>query len=696
MPLLQSKLGEYEDFWRESINMWGPFQKRAEAAMRAYAGSTYTQQEIQYLQQQGREILELNRIRQTINFFDGYFRDTMNSVSASPVEGSDQLTADQISAVMQIVYDKGNADQIQADGAFEAFITGEALVGIYMNYSQDKVFGNIKFFKKSFNAFVLDPFMENRDLSDCSAVIIRDYLTKDEIKQIIPFISSKEIDGLPVNTRDQKFLLLPERRNFTWYTGDLVTYDQFYKRISKDAEFLVDLTTGETREIDEKKHNKEFLNHILGEGKGRYEVISGTKPTVELNIIVAGEVLYSGPDPTGLDNYPFVPFMGYWHPQLDDYTLKLQGIVQGLIPAQREFNKRHSKFIDIMDKSINPGWFYKPSKLVDINQLWQTGQLLNIALEESAQWGVDLGPLPGTSLPVGMLEYQRELNDLIPQIGGVNPDMTGSSEGGNTLVSGTLAEVRASNGLRSNRGIFANLEFAQKVLGKITMEAIQINYGPEKIRRIINQEPTEQFNDALFQQYDVQLVQTVKTLNQRHQYYMELLQAREMGIPVPDDELLKALPMQNKSELLQAVERQQQEAKAIQQMEMEDKRRQDRLTEAITQEKIALAQERRGRMVADIGLARERVSEATENRAQAALARAKTLTEIQNMDTDRLISVLQIAMQLQQQEQASQDSVQSEVESISQAIKTDAEQQVDASTQPNSQGAAAPQMQQQI
>lgn len=696
MPNLQNKLGEYEDFWREAINMWGVYQRRADDAMRAYAGQTWTEQERNYLNRQGREALELNRIRQSVNFFDGYFRDNMNSISASPVEGSDQLTADQLSETLLYVYDKGNADQRQAEGAFEAFITGLAIVGIYLDYDQDKVFGDLKFYKKSYNSVVLDPFFECRDLTDCSAAIVRDYLTKDEIKGILPFVDPKEIDDLPTNTRDQKFLLLPERRNFTWYNSELVTYDQYYKRVSRPAKFLVDQMTGESREINPEIHDEEFLKFALGDIDGRFEIVDSTKRTVELNIIVAGNVLYSGPDPTGLDTFPFVPFMGYWHPQLDDYSIKLQGVVQGMIDAQREFNKRHSKYIDIMDKSIATGWFYKPEKMVDVDQLWQTGQLNNIALKPEALWGQDLGPLPGVNLPPGLLEYQKVLDNLIPELSGVNQDMLGTSEGGNTLVSGTLAEVRASNGLRSNRGIFDNLEFAQRELGKITLQAVQRNYGPEKIKRIINQDPTPQFHDKLFQQYDVQMVQTVKSLNQRHQYYLELLQARQLGLPIPDEEIIKAMPMQDKSELLESMEKEKEFQQQLQQMQMEDKQRQDRLVEAETQEKIALAQERRARMVADIGLARERISEAAENRSQAALARAKTLAEIDKMDTDRLLQVMNFMQQLEMSEAAAQEAVDQEVKATSVAIKNDTEQQVKEESEEQPQGAQTLNPEQQI
>jgi len=52
-------------------------------------------------------------------------------------------------------------------------------------------------------------------------------------------------------------------------------------------------------------------------------------------------------------------------------------------------------------------------------------------------------------------------------------------------------------------------------------------------------------------------------------------------------------------------------------------------------------------VVADISLAQERASEAEENRAQAALARAKTITEIAQMQDDRILQVLEFVNMLE-------------------------------------------------
>jgi hypothetical protein len=73
------------------------------------------------------------------------------------------------------------------------------------------------------------------------------------------------------------------------------------------------------------------------------------------------------------------------------------------------------------------------------------------------------------------------------------------------------------------------------------------------------------------------------------------------------------------------------------------------------EENLALAQERRARVISDISLAAERSSEAQENMASAALSRAKTITEIASLETDQVLKVLEFVNSLEKQEVAGRD-----------------------------------------
>ena len=81
----------------------------------------------------------------------------------------------------------------------------------------------------------------------------------------------------------------------------------------------------------------------LGKFTPAIEVIKKPVKSVELGIIVEGELLYYGEDPFGLNDYPFVPFFGgVFDPSYDLWEWKLQGVVKIIQDPQTELNKRRS------------------------------------------------------------------------------------------------------------------------------------------------------------------------------------------------------------------------------------------------------------------------------------------------------------------------------------------------------------------
>jgi hypothetical protein len=257
----------------------------------------------------------------------------------------------------------------------------------------------------------------------------------------------------------------------------------------------------------------------------------------------------------------------------------------------------------------------------------------------------------GGNVPPALLEYQKILDNLTLTLSNVTEASLGMDEKRNTLVSGRLAQVQIAQNLMSNRSVFDNVDRAQGVLGSLILLAIQKNYPPEKVARIINEEPTDQFYEDTFEQYDAVIKEGVRSKSQKDAYYYELVNLKREGIvDVPQDAIVAALQMSGKTDLEERIAAQQEQAaeqqkkiEAQEQMAME-------LANSQKEENLALAQSRRARVLGEIGLYKERISEATQNRADAALARAKTISEIADMDQNRLMRVYEFVTMLEDQE----------------------------------------------
>jgi hypothetical protein len=655
------KLFQFNQFFYDAYRTWGVYYAAAYRDLRAYAGDNWTQLEKTKLERQNRMILELNKIRRVVNLYSGYERENRTSTVCAPVEGSDVQTADQFSDVLYYVYEKANADYIISEAFEHSLKTGLAIIGIYIDYSRDKVNGDIKMYWKPFNALMLDPYFTKRDLSDCDQASTRDLMSKEQVKAMLPWIDPVIIDNLPTGIRDNKYQYLGIYRqyNSTYIAKNLCTYDQYWKRINKVQKYLVDLETGVTEEWNGDRDEEKALKAQLREeaarrreqGLGpRLELISSHKRSIELNIIVSGQLLYSGPDPTGLDNYPFVPVLLYHEPLIDTFELKIQGIVRSIRDAQRQYNRRHSQIIDLMESIINTGYITKNGAVLDPNMLMQAGQGKQIVVNEGYDVNADIREISPPNIPPGYLQYQDIIDKNIMEIPGASDELLGLSSVGDSQVSGKLAEVRASNGLKGNRGIFDNLEQSRKYLGKLVIECIQKNYSPGKIARIIGEEPTEEFMSGQFEEYDCAIKQAVKTATQREAYYYQLLQLVALGAPIPWPDILEVAPLQGNTKLHEVMRQQAEQAQQAAQMEQEAAQMQKALDMAAVNQSNALAEERRARVLSDIGLAKERESEVVQNHAKAFLDNAKTIAQIEDIPRKRLTEVLKLAADIRMQE----------------------------------------------
>lgn len=647
------KVFQFNQFFYDAYRTWGVYYAAAYRDLRAYAGDNWTNREKTKLEQQNRMILELNKIRRVVNLYSGYERENRTATVCAPVEGSDVQTADQMSNILYYVYDKANADYIISEAFEHSLKTGLSIIGLYMDYSRDKVNGDIKMYWKPFNSLMIDPYFTKRDFSDCDQCSTRDLLSKEQIKALLPWVNPTEIDMLPTGIRDNKFQYLGIYRqyNSTYIAKNLCTYDQYWKRINVEQKYLVDIVTGVSEEWSgSKEEEDELMQQIAALPDQRLRLIRSHKRTVELNIIVSGQLMYTGPDPTGLDNFPFVPVLLYHEPLIDTFELKIQGIVRSVRDAQRQYNRRHSQIIDIMESIINTGWITKNGAVLDPNMLMQAGQGRQVVVNEGYDVNADVREISPPNIPPGYLQYQDIIDKNIMEIPGASDELLGLSSVGDSQVSGRLAEVRASNGLKGNRGIFDNLEQSKKYLGKIVIDCIQKNYSPGKIERILGEQPTEQFLSGQFEEYDCAIKQAVKTPTQREAYYYQLLQLLSLGAPIPWDQVLANAPLQGSTKLHEMLAQQQEQQQQAQQVEQEQMQIQRALDMAAINQSTALAEERRARVLADIGLAKERESEVVQNHAKAFLDNAKTIAEIEDIPRRRMTEVLKIAADLRAKE----------------------------------------------
>lgn len=635
-----------ETFYAEAISLNQSFWSEADTDWRFECGDQTVWQDVYgNLPINRRRQFNFNRIRRVINMVSGYQRKNRKTMVAIPVENGDEKTADQYSKILIWLNQQEQILETVSDAFHGSLVGGMNFLHVWLDYRSDPISGNIKIDNLPYNSFIMDPFFRKTDLSDCRAIWKRSFLTKAECLSLLPDKSEEILPLVGNDQRDAKFQFMPENYNLGF--KNLLTYDEFYYRAYRTQRMLVDTKTGECKEWN--SNNEEGLARFLQ----LYPQITALEqeiPTVRLAIVCQGKVMYDGPNPLGIDNYPFVPVTAYYNPQIPYYPWRIQGMVRGLRDAQYLYNRRKTIELDILESQVNSGFIYKESALVNPKDVFLSGQGKGIALKDEAQI-TDVQQIQAPQIPPSMIQLSELLAKEVQEISGVNEELLGSAIDDKA---GILSMLRQGAGLTTLQGLFDNLDKAQKLLGKILIDVINSNFTPGKVNRILEEEPTPQFYGKAFGKYDCAVEDGLNTTTQRQMQFAQMLQLREVGVPIPDDVIIEAATLQNKSKIIESIQNiQQQQAQMQQQQQqvaMQEMQARAELSRARATADAGLGMERLSRIQENQALAVERKAEAVKDENQAMLNMAKTLKELESADFEHIEKLVGLMHMIKGQE----------------------------------------------
>lgn len=637
-----------EAFYAESITVNQSFWGEADTDTRFESGDQSVWNDIYgNLPSNRRRNFSFNRIRRVIQMISGHQRRNRKSTIVIPIENADSQTADQFTKVLNWTNRQEGILETISESFQGSLITGMNLLQVWLDFRSDPVSGNIRVDNCSYNSFLIDPYFRKSDLSDCNALWKRSFINKREALSLLPDKVEEILSLYGQDNRDSKFQFMPENYAFSGLKN-LLTYDEFYYRDYRTQRMLIDSQTGETTEW--RGNDEEKLKYFM-QSYPSITVVEQEVSTVRVALVLQGKVMYDGPNPLGVDSYPFVPVWAYYRPEMPYFPLRIQGVVRGLRDAQYLYNRRRIIELNILESQVSSGWKYKENALVNPKDVFLQGEGKGIALKDEAQM-TDVEQILPPQIPPSMIQLSELLAQEITQISGVNEELLGSSQDDKA---GILSMLRQGAGLTTLQSLFDNLDHAQKHLGEIMVEVIQNNFTPGKIKKILEgQEPEKQFYDKSFGKYGCAVEEGLNTTTQKQMQFAQLLQLREAGVPVPDDILLDAATIQNKSKLLQSIQQIQQQQQQMQQQQMQSS----------MQEQKARTDLAHARAEADRGLGAERISRIDENRALAEERRAaairdsdigllnliKAVKEVDSVDIAQIEKLMSLSSILKQQE----------------------------------------------
>ena len=676
-----------ETAYEQSISIGQTYWYQANQDIEYYAGnqsawSTYYGVGIP---ESRRKQYNFNRIRPIVNSISGHQRRNRKSSVVTPIENGDEETADQFTKILMWINQQEGVLHTISECFEGSLITGLTMLHTYMDYREDPVNGNIKVDSLAFNQFLIDPFFRKQDLSDCNYVWRRSFLTKRECISLCPD-QEETIMSLTSNTsvngRDAKFQFLPETYNPA--ITDLLTYDEYYYRDYRIQLMLADSETGET--IEWKSNDKDMLEAFLAQNP-QVQLIKQEIPTVNMALVIQGKCIYSGPNPSGSDKYPFVPVFCYFHPEMVDFPNRIQGITRGLKDAQYCYNRRKVIELDILESQMTSGFIMKENSLVNPNDAYLTGQGRTLFVKQGAQMS-DIQRIESPAIPPTTLAVSETLAKEMNYISGVSEESMGMAADD---VSGILAMLRAKASVNSLEGVFDQLDRSQALLARLHMDMIQTNFTPGKIKRILeDQEPAPQFYNKAFGRYHVAIEDGLNTSTQRQMQLMQMVQLKaEAGINFSEEDLIEASTLQNKKKILDNIQKRsqqtEQQAQQQQQLAMQNMAAKTTLLEAQSEANFGLGRERTSRIEENHALSVERKAEAVKDEQQGLLNLIKSMKEIETTDIGHIRELFSLSDILMNRQKMKEEE--------SSAGKTERKAEAIAATAPRQEVQQQPQQQ---
>jgi len=631
-------------------SIWQVFWTEATLDTRLEAGDTSLMAEINTnLTSNANANYYFNRVRPLLSMVSGRQIDNRKSTIVIPLENGDQITADQWTKILLHIFKKDHVYH-KISQAFHqgACITGMNLLQLYIDFSDDPIFGDIRCKNLSYNQFFIDPYFREKDLSDCKFIWVRSYLSHGEAANLMPEFYDK-IMALPGNPtgmgRDGRFQYIPESYGQT--SQNLLAYDEYYYRDYRKRKILIDKNTGAFREVTPEEVESTDLDFMLSLNP-ELSLEDQVVPTIRLAIMIQNQVFYDGPNPFGIDCYPFVPVIGYYNPMMPYFYSRIQGIARSLRDPQMLLNRRIILSADMLESQVNSGFIFKENSIIDVKHLFQTGQGRIIPIKADAQM-TDIQPITPPQIPPSFFQLQETFSRELNFVSGITEENMGHIVDEN--ASGFKTAIRQTAGFVTLKPLFENLDESQNMLGNIMMDMIRTNYGPSKVQLILEgQQPAPQFFNKAFGKYHCMVQDGFDTQSQRQMQFAQLSYLREMGIAIPDTVMIESATIQKKTELIQHMQQVQQQNSQLQQaqmqVQMQQTQAQAKLTNATAVAQEGLGLERLSRVQENQALAIERRAQADKDEEAALLNFVKAIRELQSIDLDQLGKMVQLSRAL--------------------------------------------------
>lgn len=558
-------LENYEQFSYFFDNGHSNFIQRANRVYDFVRGRQWSEADKAKLDATGRPALTINQLLPTYAVILGEFMANRADVTFLPAKDGKAEVADALTKLWLNTVARNKLDWYEMLVVERGLLTGRGFFDIRLDFD-DQMQGEVVIRAPRPQSILLDPDLDSPFVKDWPQVIESRWMTLNEIEltygqaaaEQVKYMSTEHMLGSESIHERPSRLALAER------AGADPAYTKQYRIISRQhrqnrvGEWFVDTETGDMREVPE-SWSRERISHalqtfpMLAITKRRY---SDVRWTVSIDHLLLHD------DWSPYNEFTIVPYMPFF---LDGEPVSL---FEQLMGSQELLNKSTSQELHILNTSSNSGWKYKSGALVNMTRedLEQRGAETGLVIEVAGDPDKDVVKINPNNVPTGHDRMSYKAEEHIKSISLVSDTMRGFDRedvSSKAILAkqarGSVSLALAFSGMNRTRHELAERACAlyQEFYTEPRMIAVTGGTMIEPATEFIGiNQPTPEGEiavDMMVGEYSVVVAPAPSRSTINETEFSELVQLRELGVPIPADAFLEASHIPNKKRLLMAI-----------------------------------------------------------------------------------------------------------------------------------------------
>lgn len=592
-----------------------------------YAGSqTFVNRYFNFAPTTSYQQYYFNLVQQPVNMITGYQRQHRKAITYIPAQGGDSQTTDQYTKVISNVCNTEAIHDQYSKACELACVSGMVLLQPYLDYTKDDhAQGQLQLKIWEYNAFLVDPYFRSPDMSDAQFVWCQEYISKKEAEARFPDKAEAIAPMAGTPQRYGSFYFLPE--NYNMARNDLMVLSYVWYKWKRKKKRLYSRSRNQFFDFG---GGDEQMMTIL-QSIPDLEVATVDVPTWKLAVVLNDQLMFQGDNPLGFDDCPFIPVYWNYEPHINYYDLRVRGLIRTMRDPQFLYNYRIITNNDITAATINAGWKRKVGAVANEDNLKKSGQGWDIIINEGYEL-TDCEKIQPSGVPESDIALGNEMANLIFRTSGIDLENWAGQQ--DKQVSSLTVLLKQAANLMVFQKYFDQWDYSLKLLGERLLQIVQNNWNAPKIEQMIGEEPSPLFFSRIFSKFQTIVEEGLLTPTQRNLQAQQMLDINStFGREVlPASMIIKDMNIQGKSEIMQFLQQQEQQASQLNQEQMavqhafEQAKLQELQSRATSN--LAMAKERYGRFESNVGLLEERISEISKNRALSTKAKMEALEQL--------------------------------------------------------------------